>query len=113
MSYYFHTRPFQAVWALLCTLFWGASFAMFGVIYKLTQPLIEARFVEPFGQLFKIDLWLLMAAAFCIMVYYLFRTLDETFYAPNERRRITGTRKVPPHARRYKVTWRESACAER
>lgn len=113
MLYRFHTRPFQAAWSLLCTLFWGASFAMFGVIYKLVQPLVDARFSEPFGQLFKIDIWLLMAAAFLIMVYYLFRTLDEIFFEISDRRRITGTRKVPNHARRYRLTWRESVCAER
>jgi hypothetical protein len=116
MRYFIHSRPFQALWAAICAAYWALNVATFGIVFKVTEPVFTAEMLQPLGKLAHISLLLIIAGCFCLFAYYVFRTLDELAFQPNEHRRITGIRKVPKpsfRSRRYKTTWRKSACAER
>jgi hypothetical protein len=116
MFYFIYSRPFQALWATLCAAYWALNVATFGIVFKVTEPVFNSELFQPLGKLAYASLLIIIAGCFCLFSYYVFRTLDELVYEPNERRRITGIRKVPKpsfRSRRYKTTWRKSACAER
>lgn len=92
------SRLVHAIYGIVSTCIFAMYFTVGGfVLTKLEQPVGMPTWV------WNLSFTLMMFIGLVGMIYFLFMSLDEIFFAPNDRRRITGTRNAP---KTYKVTWR-------